>query len=97
MEDRILLAESGMCQPYCDILLASGIIIYLGPFTSKYRKSLLEKWFTHINQQSLPRTEQFVIEKAVGCTEMKRNWLLKCLPNDTYSVENAIINEYSRK
>ena len=58
-----------------DILITSAIIIYHGPFTSKYRKQLLVRWSEYLKQQSIPRTEEFEIEKVLKCSSIARNWL----------------------
>ncbi|KAG2383359.1 hypothetical protein C9374_004696 [Naegleria lovaniensis] len=60
-----------------DILLASGILSYLGAFTSEYRRKIVKKW-----TQKLTQYESMEV----------RNWIIKeGLPSDDFSVENATI------
>lgn len=37
-----------------DVLLSSGLIAYLGAFTSKYRSDIAEEWVTKVKDINIP-------------------------------------------
>ena len=75
-----------------DVLISSGMISYLGAFTSTFRDSLADLWVTECESREIPNSGSFSLERVLGNPVMIRNWSLFGLPNDSFSVENAIIN-----
>jgi len=80
-----------------DVLISSGMIAYLGAFTSTFRGDLAEEWVRMCEEKSIPNSGQFSLERVLGNAVMIRNWGLFGLPNDAFSVENAIINDKTRR
>eukprot|EP00946_MAST-07B_sp_MAST-7B-sp1_P002765 g2765.t1 len=79
-----------------DILLSSGIVAYLGAFTSNYRTECLKAWSILLNEQGLDSSaaegiEGYSIVNVLSNAVQVRSWTLKKLPNDKFSIENAII------
>ncbi|XP_011502202.1 PREDICTED: dynein heavy chain 3, axonemal [Ceratosolen solmsi marchali] len=75
-----------------DILLASGIIAYLGAFTVFYRDSLINDWHTVCLKLDIPCSPPpFNLAEILGDPVEIRSWLISGLPSDKFSVENGII------
>jgi dynein heavy chain len=80
-----------------DVLISSGMIAYLGAFTSLYREELTSKWIIQSSEREIPNSGKFSLERVLGNAVTIRNWSLFGLPNDAFSVENAIINDKTRR
>ncbi|KAF3425858.1 hypothetical protein E2986_01736 [Frieseomelitta varia] len=80
-----------------DILISCGMIAYLGPFTSNYRVESLGKWVDHVNSLNIPCSRTYDFVEVLG-TEIKINsWNIFGLPRDSFSTENAIIMDNSKR
>lgn len=80
-----------------DILIASGIVAYLGTFTMQYRKEIVEQWVTLCSQMQIPRSSSFSLSSALGDKVKIREWHQAGLPNDSFSVDNGIIVDNARR
>ncbi|XJO76015.1 hypothetical protein BDV3_006595 [Batrachochytrium dendrobatidis] len=80
-----------------DILLASGAIAYLGPFTAEYRSLLMREWIGSVLQLKIPHSENTSLWDALGDNVKLREWELFGLPKDSLSRDNAIIVQNSRR
>ncbi|XP_008202999.3 dynein heavy chain 3, axonemal [Nasonia vitripennis] len=75
-----------------DILLASGIVAYLGAFTVVYRDSLVQDWHTACQAIQIPCSPPpFNLVNVLGEPVQVRAWLIHGLPADKFSIENGII------
>uniref|UniRef100_A0A8C5KDU7 Dynein axonemal heavy chain 1 n=1 Tax=Jaculus jaculus TaxID=51337 RepID=A0A8C5KDU7_JACJA len=80
-----------------DVLLASGFVAYLGPFTGQYRTALYDQWVTQLTVHHVPHTLKPTLIGTLGNPVKIRSWQIAGLPNDTLSVENGVINQYSQR
>jgi len=80
-----------------DILLSSGVIAYLGVFTQKYRTECVEEWTSVLAQNSIPCTSPFRLNTTLGEPVKIRNWTIAKLPNDDFSIDNAIMLNSSNR
>jgi len=80
-----------------DVLISSGMIAYLGAFTSTFRADLAEQWVNLCEEKEIPNSGKFSLSRVLGNPVIIRNWGLFGLPNDSFSVENAIINQKARR
>merc|ERR1719421_1205293 len=80
-----------------DILIASGIIAYLGIFTAAYRKEATDRWLTKLMEYAVPASKEFNLQNCIGDQVKIRQWIIDKLPNDSLSIENAIILDNSRR
>jgi len=80
-----------------DILIASGIIAYLGVFTAYYRKSACDRWLTVLQELQIPSSKEFNLANCIGDQVKIRQWVIDSLPNDELSIDNAIILDNSRR
>ena len=80
-----------------DMLLASGVIAYLGPFKASYRQAAIERWSAKCAELSIPLTPGFSLASVLGDAVQTRRWVIEGLPNDGFSIENALIISKSRR
>ncbi len=80
-----------------DILVASGMIAYLGAFTSVFRDQLSAEWVAKCQQQNIPSAGKFSLPNTLGNPVLIREWTIAGLPSDSFSIENAIINQKARR
>lgn len=75
-----------------NIMIASGYISYVGPFTAPFRKSLMEHWMKFAIEKKIPYSDDFSIDGVLGDPVLIREWSIQGLPSDNLSVENGIIS-----
>lgn len=80
-----------------DILISSGMIAYLGAFTMTFRSDLSDVWVQSCQEKEIPNSGKFSLERVLGNAVHIRNWGLAGLPNDSFSIENAIINDKTKR
>ncbi|NXD64149.1 DYH1 protein, partial [Eolophus roseicapillus] len=92
-----------------DMLVAAGFVTYLGPFTGDYRISLCKEWLRQLSENSIPHTQEPNLISTLGDPVEIRSWKASCrrtqhfrlkiagLPNDTLSVENGVIAQFSQR
>lgn len=80
-----------------DVLLASGYVAYLGAVTLSYRETLLDKWTSLCKAFHIPCSPVFKLAAVLGNPVTIRDWVIAGLPNDSFSVDNAIIIASSRR
>ncbi|CAG0901217.1 unnamed protein product, partial [Cyprideis torosa] len=79
------------------VLLSAGIIAYLGPYTSTYRRECLEDWVRTCVELNIPCMQQFTLAGALGSPMEIQTWLDAGLPNDGFSIDNAIVIKNTRR
>lgn len=79
------------------MLVAAGIISYLGAFTSVYRNNTVKCWLNDLSAQGLNASPKFNFQQALGEPVTIRKWNLSGLPTDNFSVDNGIIVFNSRR
>ena len=80
-----------------DVLLSSGFIAYLGAFTAKYREKASTKWVTTCQTQEIPCSDKFSLQAVLGQPVTIRDWVIDGLPNDEFSIKNAISMSQARR
>jgi dynein heavy chain len=80
-----------------DILVASGIIAYLGVFTGQFRSDVQTKWLGLLSSLQIPASKEFSLSACIGDQVKIRQWVIDALPNDSLSIDNAIILDNSRR
>jgi dynein heavy chain len=80
-----------------DVLLASGVIAYLGAFTLSYRQSCIDTWISMCKEENIPCSPKFALVNTLGNPVQIRSWTLAGLPNDSFSTDNAIIATTTRR
>lgn len=49
-----------------NVILAAGYISYVGPFTSKFRQIMMNKWMSSSRKKGIPFNPNFTIEGSLG-------------------------------
>ncbi|XP_075430348.1 dynein axonemal heavy chain 1 isoform X2 [Ascaphus truei] len=96
-QDTVLNLESLLVNLTGDLLLCAGFLAYLGPFTGQYRLALYDQWTKRLQQLGVPCTDEPSLIGTLGDPVKIRSWQIAGLPNDTLSVENGVITQYSQR
>ena len=80
-----------------NVLISSGMIAYLGAFTSEYRDSVMNKWVALCKQEKIPCSEEPCLRDTLGDAVTIRSWNVNGLPTDNFSIDNAIVLFNSRR
>lgn len=74
-----------------DVLISSGIIAYLGAFTKSFRDECVQTWTDLCKKKNIPCSENVKLSAILGDPVKIRSWTLANLPNDSFSIDNAIV------
>ncbi|CAM9362495.1 unnamed protein product [Pylaiella littoralis] len=74
-----------------DITLSSGVIAYMGAFTSSFREQAVSQWARLLGAKNIPCSDNFRLETTLGDAVKIRGWVIDKLPNDSFSIDNAIM------
>ena len=77
-----------------DILLASGIITYLGYFPIDYRQQCITQWIKLLEKNQIKVTIPYNLATILGNEIQIQQWHVQHLPKDLFSINNAIIIQY---
>ncbi|CAE7768679.1 DNAH7 [Symbiodinium sp. CCMP2456] len=80
-----------------DVIVASGLIAYLGAFTPDFREGAVSSWAAESRERQIPGSEKFSLERCLGEPVKVRAWVVAGLPNDSFSIENGIIMDKARR
>jgi dynein heavy chain len=75
-----------------DMLLASAFVSYAGPFTSKFRATLIADWIKFLGDKGIPMTAGVADPLKVLVDDATvAGWTRQGLPSDPTSVQNGTI------
>ncbi|KAJ3227682.1 Dynein heavy chain 7, axonemal [Clydaea vesicula] len=74
-----------------DVLVSAGIVAYLGAFTKLYRDECVTEWTFLCKEKKIPCSEDIKLTNILGEPVKVRAWILAGLPNDSFSIDNAIV------
>ena len=80
-----------------DILISSGVIAYLGPFTPVYRERCISEWIRACTKVGLPVSDQYNLSAIIGDPVKIRQWHIDGLPTDNLSIDNGTMIINSRR
>ncbi|XP_045534007.1 dynein axonemal heavy chain 7 [Papilio machaon] len=80
-----------------DILIAAGVIAYLGPFTAAFRNSQVIAWAKACDECGIVCTLQYSVARVLGEPVTIQQWNIDGLPDDDFSCESAIIIMTARR
>ncbi|XP_077977539.1 dynein axonemal heavy chain 12-like [Glandiceps talaboti] len=80
-----------------DVLISSGVIAYLGAFTSGYRQSCTVNWSAICKEKEIPSSPEYSLSKTLGDPVKIRAWNIAGLPTDNFSIDNGVIVANSRR
>ncbi|TPX68902.1 hypothetical protein SpCBS45565_g02819 [Spizellomyces sp. 'palustris'] len=76
-----------------DVLVASGMVAYLGAFTKAFRDECVIEWTRACKAKRIPcsETDDIKLASVLGDPILIREWILAGLPNDAFSIDNGVI------
>jgi dynein heavy chain, axonemal len=74
-----------------DIVLSAGVIAYMGAFISTYRETAIAQWSVLLKSKNITCSEGFNLRDTLGNAVEIRSWVINRLPNDSFSIDNAIM------
>ena len=80
-----------------DCIISAFIISYYGPFTSEYRDNLMILWINSVQALQILYTSMFDFSNFLVGAAIVRDWNMKGLPTDKFSVENEVIEKKSNR
>ncbi|XP_024941329.1 dynein heavy chain 7, axonemal [Cephus cinctus] len=80
-----------------DVIIASGIVAYLGPFTMPFRIQQIESWIKLCTDLKVICTQDFQLREVLGDPVLIRSWNIFGLPSDSFSIDNGIIVKNARR
>lgn len=79
-----------------DVLISAGFISLLGGFNQNYRTKIIRRWQKILAEEGFPCSKEFIFSELFGDAFKIRKWHLNLLPEDTTSVNNALIIEKTK-
>ena len=61
-----------------DVLIASGVVSYMGPFTALFRDQQVDEWILKNKEMKVPCSDKFLLTDTLGDAVKIRSWV--CLP-----------------
>lgn len=89
--------ENELNAIYGNMLIVSGYITYLGSFPFKYRSDIVKTWIDKCKSVNIICNDDFSLINCLGDHFEMQNWIINGLPNDTVSLENAIIVTHANR
>ena len=63
---NFLLCAGRLVNITGDVLLASGVVAYLGAFDARYRKAIIQGWQKLGKEQKIPCSNEFSLTNILG-------------------------------
>lgn len=80
-----------------DSILVAASLAYIGPFTSTYRKDVIEEWIDECEDINILIINNFSLENVLANPMDVREWQIQGLPSDALSIENAVLVRKRRR
>jgi len=81
-----------------DCVIAAAFLSYAGPFNSDFRHILVkDTWLPMVEKLNIPYTKGFDFASFLAKPTDVREWNLKGLPGDAFSVENGVLVTRGRR
>ena len=80
-----------------DAILSAGTIAYLGAFPMSCRQEMHNMWMNELRKANIICSTKCEVTDILGDAVRIREWQVAALPNDQFSIENAIIIENARR
>ncbi|KAH9121803.1 hypothetical protein LEN26_010526 [Aphanomyces euteiches] len=80
-----------------NMILSSGCIAYMGPFTAEFRAEMQVMWVQFCKESQLPVDNNFSLERILSDPVVVREWNIMGLPADAFSTENGLFATMGRR
>ena len=85
-----------MVNLFGDVLLSAGTVSYLGAFEISYRNDIImNSWIPFIKETNIRCGDTFSLRQVLGDELAIQEQIIAGLPDDTTSIENALIIQRS--
>ncbi|XP_075217843.1 uncharacterized protein LOC142322649 [Lycorma delicatula] len=74
-----------------DTLLSCAFMTYLGPYNKSFRKAIIAHWKKRVNIKKIPCDKNYGLVKIIGDEVLIQKWFTGNLPQDDFSIENAVL------
>jgi dynein heavy chain len=76
-----------------DVLISSGVIGYLGPFTATFRDECIKDWIKYSKSKNIACSDaqKYSLSGTLGEPIKIQQWNIAGLPKDSFSIDNAVI------
>jgi dynein heavy chain, axonemal len=76
-----------------DVLISSGVIGYLGPFTATFRDECVRDWIRMVKSKKIACSEpdKYSLSNTLGEPIKIQQWNIFGLPKDSFSIDNAVV------
>ena len=91
---RVGIARKKLRHLEGDCLIAAGLVIYLAPFDQKIRDYFKQKWSKMIREEGLKTIHPLLFNAHFLPNETITHWIQMGLPNDSFSIQSAIIRHF---
>eukprot|EP00944_MAST-04C_sp_MAST-4C-sp1_P000756 g756.t1 len=90
-QNNVKTLEENLKNTVGDVFIASGMVAYLGVFTSEYRADAVGQWVKFCFKLSIPCSPKPTLMNTFGDPIKVRQWNIEGLPTDGFSIDNGII------
>ncbi|KAF5843852.1 dynein heavy chain and region D6 of dynein motor-domain-containing protein, partial [Dunaliella salina] len=80
-----------------DMLLSAAVISYLGAFTAPFRDESIAAWIKACKKVGVAISPKYSLAGALAEPVRVRSWVIAGLPNDAFSIDNAIMLTNARR
>ncbi|XP_065680811.1 dynein axonemal heavy chain 3 isoform X1 [Hydra vulgaris] len=80
-----------------DVLMSSAVIAYLGAFTVEFRNECISDWLKLCAKVKIKCSPSFTLTSTLGEPLKIREWQIAGLPVDSFSVDNGVIVNSTRR
>jgi dynein heavy chain len=74
-----------------DTLIYCAIMAYLSPFNKAYRDSEMKSWIGILKQNLLETSSDLRLINMISEPKIQNDWIKSVLPNDEFTLDNAVI------
>lgn len=78
-----------------DIIIAAGVIAYLGVFSEEYRVEAIDNWINLMKSFEIKSSDEFKLQNVLGIPTKIQQWKIDNLPDEDFAVDNGIIMDNS--
>lgn len=91
------LARLAILHTCCLLQVSAGVISYMGAFTMPYREEAVSTWLQGCTDAGIITSQHYSLNASLGDAVKIRSWVIDGLPNDTFSIDNAIVMANARR
>ncbi|KNC52665.1 dynein heavy chain domain-containing protein [Thecamonas trahens ATCC 50062] len=95
--ERVVELSAEFGSQLGDVLLAAGVVVYLGEVGTQARREMVAKWRALVEGKNMMVSADWSVVKVFGDELQLLGWQILGLPRGGYSAENAVIASSTSK